>query len=180
MITECRSNFPFFRNEKNRKVPIYLDSAATTQKPEVVIQAIADFYRYENAPLHRGIYRHAEQATVMYEHVRKQIAEYIDAVSETEIIFTHGATEGINIVAQAWAKQQLESGDEIILTELEHHANILPWQKLGQERNLVIRWIPIRTDGTLDITVLPNILSSRTKLISCTADSNVLGSINSL
>jgi cysteine desulfurase/selenocysteine lyase len=179
-MKSCRQDFPFFVRSSVDEIPVYLDSAATTQKPETVIQAISEFYRLQNAPLHRGIYTLAEQATSQFERVREQVARFVGANSSEEIVFTKGATDGINIAANAWAHSALKPGDEILITELEHHANIVPWQKLSQELGLILRWIPIRKDGTLDVTMVPDLLSAKIKLVACTADSNVLGLLDNL
>jgi len=156
---------------------IYLDNAATTHKPESVIEAMNNFYRTGYATVHRGIYRLSEQATHQFEHVRSQVAHFINA-DPHEIIFTQGATQGINFIATAWALKRLNSGDEIVLTELEHHANLLPWQQVAQQTGATLRFIPILNDGTLDLTNLSTIITERTKLVSMVHVSNALGTHN--
>ncbi len=164
-------DFPFFRNNKL----LYFDNAATTQKPGVVIDAMSSFYARHNAPVHRGVYALAEEATILYEDARSAIAQFIGAYPD-EVIFTKGTTEAINFVASSWAQVHLKAGDEIIITELEHHANIVPWIRLEKTRGIVLKYIPIKEDGTLDYAVYLEMLSEKTKLVSCTHTSNVLGS----
>lgn len=168
-----RSDFPFIQSSKL----IYLDNAATTHKPQVVIDAISDFYAQANAPVHRGIYDLAEQATQRYESARSTIAQYINAKSPAEIVFTRNTTEGINLIAASWAKQVLRPGDEIVITELEHHSNIVPWIQIAQKCGATIRWIPIKIDGTLAIEQLDTIITTKTKLVAITESSNVVGRI---
>lgn len=165
-----RKDFPFL----SLKSQIYFDNAATSQKPQSVIDAISQYYKYENAPVHRGIYSLAEQATILYEQSRATIAEFIGAESN-EIVFTKGTTEGINFIASTWASSTLREGDEIILTELEHHSNILPWVRLAQQNKLKIKYIEINQDGTLDYESYLKILNKRTKLVAFTHESNALG-----
>ncbi len=152
----------------------YLDSAATTQKPQVVIDAVNEFYTQYNAQVYRGIYVLAEQATERYESARSKVAQYVGA-SDDEIVFTRGATEGINLVASSWAAKKLKKGDEIIISELEHHSNLLPWMRLEQELGIVLKYIPLTKEGTLDYEAYSSMLSSKTKLVAITHTSNVLG-----
>ncbi len=152
----------------------YLDSAATTQKPYQVIDAVTEFYKKSNAQVYRGIYELEERATEKYEASRKAIAQYCGA-SPQEIIFTQGTTEGINLIASSWAVQQLSSGDEIIISELEHHANILPWIRLEQERGVILKYIPLDAHGSLNYQAYKDMLSRKTKLVSIIHTSNVLG-----
>ncbi len=175
-----RRDFPQLHCLINNEPFIYFDNAATTLKPEQVIQALAEFYRVYNAPIHRGIYRLAETATQRHEAVREQVARFIGAQSPQEIVFTKGATEGINIVASSWAAHNLTEGDEILITEVEHHANILPWQRLVQHQGIVLRWIPLRADGTLEVTQLPHLLTAKTRLVALSHTSNVLGPLDNL
>lgn len=172
-MKHLRKDFPIF--DKNNL--IYCDSAATSQKPRHVIDALVQFYSYENAPVHRGIYKLAEQATARYEKVRETIARFIGAQSASEIIFTKGTTEGINLIAATWASDNLQAGDEIVLSQLEHHANILPWQKLTKTDGVIIRWIPIQADGTLDLSEIKTLINHRTKLVAITQSSNSLGTV---
>ena len=164
-------DFPFFEHNKGL---IYLDNAATTQKPQAVIDAVNAFYTQYNAPVHRGIYAVAERATTAYEEARAAVAQFIGAQPD-EIIFTKGTTEAINLVAAGWAAVHLKPGDEIIISELEHHANILPWMRLERTHGIILKYIPINTDGTLNYEAYLSLLTEKTKLVSCTHTSNVLG-----
>lgn len=161
------SDFPFL----NSTSLIYLDNAATMQKPQVVLDAMNTFYVHSNAPVHRGVYSLAEQATEKYEQARSTIAQFIGAFDD-EIVFTKGTTEGINFIASSWA-ERMRPGDEIIITELEHHSNILPWMRL-ERRGIILKYVPILNDGTLDYEAYRALLSPRTKLVACTHTSNVL------
>ena len=165
-------DFPLLKNKKI----IYLDNASTTQKPRSVIDAVTNFYTESNANIGRGIYPLAEKATELYEQARETIAHYINAHPH-EIIFTKNATEGINFVAQSWARENLKKGDEIVVTELEHHANLLPWQRIAQQTGAVLRFIPIDNHGALVMSNLEKIITSRTKLVAVTSSSNALGTI---
>lgn len=171
MEKNIRAYYPFFTHNKSL---IYLDNAATTQKPQAVIDALADFYLMHNAPVHRGVYALAERATDLYEQARTSVARYIDAHPD-EIVFTKGTTEGINFVASAWAQNNLNPGDEIIVTELEHHSNLLPWIRLEQSQGILLKYIPIDGEGNLDYQKYPSLLTNRTKLVACTHTSNALG-----
>ena len=166
-----KDDFPLLRNYAHLS---YLDSAATTQKPQVVIDAVNEFYTHYNAQVYRGIYTLAEQATERYESARSKVAQYIGA-ADYEVVFTKGATEGINLVASSWAAKKLKKGDEIIISELEHHANLLPWMRLEKELGIVLKYIPIRKDGTLNYDIYFSLLSANTKLVAITYTSNVLG-----
>lgn len=167
----CKTDFPIFQQHPLLR---YYDNAATTQKPAVVIDAITQFYATKNAPVHRGIYRLAEEATAQYEAVRHQVAHHLGAQSH-EIIFTKGATEGINLVAHAWARHNLSAGDEIVITELEHHANVLPWLELARERNLVVRTAPVDEHGILHQDAVCACINEKTRLVAITHTSNVTG-----
>lgn len=178
-IDRVRSDFPILNVEVYPGVPVvYLDSAASSQKPVEVIQAMDDFYRQQNANVHRGVHRLSDLATNAYEIARAKIAAFIHAPDPAEVIFTGNATEGFNLVAYSWGRHNIRSGDEILLTEMEHHANIVPWQILAAETGATIRYLPIMPDGTLNLELLPEYLSDRTRLFSFTAVSNVLGTIN--
>jgi cysteine desulfurase/selenocysteine lyase len=163
--------------EFNGKKLVFLDSAASSQKPLPVIEAMDKYYRTSHANVHRGIYRLSEEATDAYERSRDRIARFINAPSRKELIFTRNATESINLVAHSWARAKLSSGDEILLTEMEHHANLVPWQLVAQEKDLTLRFIPITEDGRLDLTELDSLLTERTKLVAFTQASNVLGTL---
>lgn len=173
-MNNIRAYFPFFTGTRDKNY-IYFDNAATTQKPKEVLDALTDFYINHSAPVHRGIYKQAEQTTELYESARTRIAHFIHAQSD-EIIFTKNATEGINLVAQAWAAQNLKAGDVILVSELEHHSNLLPWIVLAQQKQLKLQYIPITSDGLLDYEAYKNMLTRSVKLVACTARSNVLGS----
>lgn len=171
-MKNLKKDFPFFANNPN---VVYCDNAATTQKPQVVIDRMNYFYAHENAPVHRGLYQLAEQATTAYEDVREQVKDFLGAEHASEIIFTPNATAGINLVAQAWACQNLKAGDEIVLTELEHHANIVPWILVAQATGAVINYIPVDASGALDYSNLNTVITPKTKLVAVTALSNVTG-----
>lgn len=169
-----RNDFPLLKKKINGNELIYFDNAATSQKPQAVIDALTSFYTEHNNNIHRGIYQTAEETTQLYESARKTVAHFINAHPQ-EIVFTKGTTEGINFVAQAWGTHQLNPGDEIVLSELEHHSNIIPWLQLAQEKKLTIRYIPVKSDGTLDLSNLSSIITHKTKLVSCLQVSNALG-----
>ena len=174
-VDKIRKEFPFFDNNPNL---IYFDNAATTQKPSCVLNAFNDYYSTYNSNVHRGVYKLAEEATNQFESTRDCISNFINSKNRDSIIFTSGTTESINLVAYGWAKNHLSSGDHILLTEMEHHSNIVPWQMIANELNLIIDYIPINRDGELDISNFENIFSNKTKLVSITHQSNVLGTIN--
>lgn len=166
-----RSDFPFITG---KQPIIYLDTAATSQKPRAVIDAIADSYAFYTAPVHRGVYALAEQVTQKYEDARATVAHFINAHVD-EVIFTSGTTHGINFVAYAWADKHLQEGDEVIVTYLEHHANLVPWIRLAQQKKLVLKYVKLTVSGTLDYEHYLTLLTHRTKLVACTHTSNVLG-----
>lgn len=170
-----KKDFPIFK--KNPGL-VYLDSAATSLKPQCVIDAENEYYSDYGANVHRGLYKISEKATQMYEGSRCAVQKFINAASEKEIIFTSGTTAAINLVAMSWGEQNLRSGDEIILTILEHHANIVPWQMLKKKTNCVIKFADINADGTLDLDGFRKLLTKRTKLVAISHVSNVLGTIN--
>ncbi|MBT4539126.1 cysteine desulfurase [Candidatus Woesearchaeota archaeon] len=170
------NNFPILKRQVYGNKLIYLDNAATTQKPEIVLQAMDNYYRDYNANVHRGIHLLAEEATVAYEKVREQVAKFINAESE-EIIFTKSTTESLNLLAYSLT-QNLKKNDEIILTVMEHHSNLVPWQQLAKQRGLVIKYVPIKTNGELKLDTFNKLLTKKTKIVSLTHLSNVLGTIN--
>jgi cysteine desulfurase/selenocysteine lyase len=173
-----RAQFPIFR-EPRAKPLIYLDSAATSQKPDAVLEAMADYYRRYNANIHRGIYGIAEEATAAYEDARRRVARFVNAASPHEIVFTGNSTAAINLVAYAWARHNLSTGDAILLTEMEHHANLVPWHILAEERGIEVRYLPISDTGELELDVLPKRLADgRVKLVGVVHISNVLGTVN--
>ncbi len=177
-IQRIKVDFPILSRQINGHQLVYLDNAATTQKPRLVIDAIGDYYRKHNANIYRGLHTLSEEATERFEKTRAHVAQFIGGVSTEEIIFTRGATEAINLVAYTWGEQNTKAGDEIVLTEMEHHANLVPWIMLAKKKNAVIKVIPITNDGFLDMTSLDKIITPRAKLVAVTHVSNVLGTIN--
>jgi cysteine desulfurase/selenocysteine lyase len=178
-LSSIQRDFPILQVEAHPGVPlVYLDNAATSQKPVQVIEAMGDYYRGYNANVHRGIHRLSEDATEAYEKARERIANFINAPDPATVIFTRNTTEAINLVAQSWGRTNLKSGDEILLTEMEHHSNIVPWQLLAEEKGAKVRYIPFTDDGLLDLTNLSELLTERTKIFAFTAMSNVFGTIN--
>lgn len=172
-----KADFPLLRREVNGKQIVYLDSAATSQKPQVVLDVLNSYYEEINANVHRGAYKIAEQATLAMEEARGNVRQFIGASSDREVIFTKNATEAINLVAYAWGRKNLNKGDVVLITSLEHHANIVPWHQLVEERGIELRWIPLTIDGCLDLDNLDELLDG-VKLVSIAAVSNVLGTIN--
>ena len=173
-----RDDFPILKETVHGLPLVYLDNAATTQKPRQVIDALTSYYEHDNANVHRAIHQLGERATAGYEGARKRVARFIGAKSEKQIIFTRGTTEAINLVASAWGRKFVEAGDEIILSEMEHHSNLIPWQLLAKDVGARLRFIPFDENGTLDFNVFEQILTSKTKLIAITHMSNVFGTIN--
>ncbi len=177
-ISRIRADFPILSREVRPGVPlVYLDSTATSQKPRSVIQAMDNFYSFSNANIHRGIHTLAEESTALYEKAREKIAGFIH-VPARQIIFTRNATESINLVANTWGRRELKPGDIIILTEMEHHSNLVPWQILAAEKNLRLEFIPVTPDGFLDLSEYQRLLDLKPRLVSFTHMSNVLGTIN--
>ncbi len=177
-VEEIRKQFPVLDQEVNGKPLIYLDNAATSQKPQSVIDALTQYYAHDNANIHRGIHTLAERATNAYEHTRKRAAKFLNANETEEIVFTKGTTEGINLVAQAYGRKFLKSGDEIIISQLEHHSNIVPWQLLCEQTGAVLKVIPINQKGELIIEEYQLLLSEKTKIVAVNYISNSLGTIN--
>ncbi len=178
-IEKIRKDFPILNRETaNGKRVVYLDSTATSQKPVQVIEAMNDYYRRSNANIHRGVHTLAEEATSLYEGARERIAKFINAVSGREIIYTRNTTESINLVAYSWARANLKAGDLVILTEMEHHSNLVPWHMLQAERGIELEFIPVTEDGLLDLEAYKALLNRAPKLVSFTHMSNVLGTIN--
>ena len=178
-VAKIRSDFPILSRQVKPGVEVvYLDSTATTQKPVQVIKAMDEYYRNSNANIHRGIHVLAEEATAMYEEARGKIAKFINAPSPRQIIFTRNTTESINLVAQTWGRENLKDGDVVILTEMEHHSNLVPWQILSAERNLKLEFIPVDDEGLLDQDEYRWLLDLNPKLVAFTQMSNVLGTIN--
>jgi len=178
-VEKVRADFPILSAYAHPGVPlVYLDSAASSQKPSVVIDAMNDYYRGYNSNVHRGIHRLSEDATVAYEDARGKVRRFINAPSDETVIYTRNTTEAINLVAYSWARANLQPGDEVLITAMEHHANIVPWQLITEMTGATLRHIPFNADGTLDLTQLPDLLTEKTKLFAFTAVSNVFGTIN--
>ncbi len=177
-LESIRNEFPILSRQVNGQPMIYLDNAASSQKPNRVLAAMEQYYTHSHANVHRGVHTLSQEATELFENSRKKIARYIGAPSEREVIFTKGTTESINLIAYTFGYSQLSEGDEIILSEMEHHSNIVPWQIVCKNKGASIRVIPIRDDGTLDIEWLSNNISDKTKLVSVAHVSNTLGTIN--
>jgi cysteine desulfurase/selenocysteine lyase len=179
-VEAVRADFPVLSQEHHPGVPlIYLDNAATSQKPLKVIEMVGDYYRRYNANVHRGIHKLSEEATAAYEQARLKLRKFINARSRREIIFTRGTTEGINLVAQTWGRANLKAGDVVVSTQMEHHSNIVPWQLLIAEKGIVVRYVPVLANGTLDMDAYAAFLRDEpVKLVAVTAVSNVMGTIN--
>lgn len=177
-VNEIRKDFPILRREVFGKPLIYLDNAATTQKPQQVIRKIEEAYTTYNANIHRGVHHLSQEATEAHERARETVRNYINASSTNEIIFTRGATESINLVASSFCRSQCQPGDEIIITTMEHHANIVPWQIQKDMTGVELRVVPLNEKGEIDLKDLEELISSRTRLISIAHVSNVLGTIN--
>lgn len=175
-VAAVRAQFPLFAREIDGQPIVYLDSANTSQKPAAVIDAVADFMRTGYAPINRSAYRLAAEATDLFEGARTKVARFINAPSANEVVFTKNATESLNLVAFAWGRANLAQGDVVVLTHMEHHANIVPWHMLAAERGIELRWVPLTATGELDLTTLPRLLDGA-KVFSFTAMSNVLGTI---
>jgi cysteine desulfurase/selenocysteine lyase len=178
-VNRIRSDFPIFQREVHPGVKVvYLDSAATSQKPIPVIEAMDEFYRHSNSNIHRGVHTLAEEATALYEQARIKIARFINAPSARQIIYTRNTTESINLVAYSWGRANLQAGDLVILTEMEHHSNLVPWHILAAERGLRLEFISVTQDGLLDRESYRSLLAQTPKLVSFAHMSNVLGTIN--
>lgn len=175
-VTHIRADFPILQRQVNGKPLVYLDNGASAQKPQVVIDAVTHAYSHEYANVHRGLHYLSNLATDRYEAVRGKIARFVNG-AEDEIIFTSGATEGINLVSYAWAAPRLQAGDEIVLSILEHHANIVPWHLLRERQGVVLKWVECDANGDLDPQAVIDAISPRTKLVAVTHMSNVLGSV---
>ena len=173
-----RADFPILQTSVHGQPIVYLDSASTSQKPQVVLDAMDGYYREYNANVHRGIYEIGERATAAYERARAIAARFINAPDSHEIVFTRNATEAINLVANTWGRRNIGRGDAIVLTEMEHHANLVPWQLLVQEKGADLEFIPITDDGVLRLDVLDVLLRLKPKLVALTHVSNTLGTIN--
>lgn len=178
-LARIRADFPILHQLDDENNPlVYLDNAASSQRPSSVIECLTDVYHRHYANVHRGGHRLSAEATEMYEQARQAAQRFIGARSENEVIFTSGTTMGINLVARSWGDANVSAGDEILLTEMEHHSNLVPWQQLAQRTGATIRAIPINDQGHLNLDFLPNLLTERTKVVAVGAVSNVLGTIN--
>jgi cysteine desulfurase/selenocysteine lyase len=177
-VTKIRTDFPILKRKIAGKPLVYLDNAATSQKPKAVIAAIDRYYQEYNANVHRGVHRLSEEATIAFEQSREKFARFIGAKTSKEIIFVRNATEALNLVALTWARANLRSGDRILLTEMEHHSNIVPWQMLAKEKGLRIDYVEIRDDGTLNWENFEQLIKERPKIFSLAHVSNALGTIN--
>jgi len=169
-----RSDFPLLADPSG---PIYLDSAATTQKPRQVIQAITEHYEHHCANVHRGLYRLAQEATEAFEAARTTVARFVGASDRRGVVFTRNCTEAINLVAQGWGRGHLRPDDEILLSALEHHSNLVPWQQIARATGARLRFVPLSTDGELQLSRLDEVVSPRTRLVALTGLSNVLGTV---
>jgi cysteine desulfurase / selenocysteine lyase len=172
-----KGDFPILKREFHGKRLVYLDSAATSQKPRQVIDAEVEFYERHNANIHRGVYDLAEEATAMYEDARATLARFVGAPEPSSIVFTRGTTESVNLVAHGWGRKVLREGDEVLLSQIEHHSNIVPWQFAAQATGATLKYIPLGEDGNLDLSQLDNLITAHTKIVSVTGNSNVLGTM---
>jgi len=177
-VERLRQDFPILSQRVRGKPLVYLDNAATSQKPRRVIDAVSRFYSVENANIHRGVHFLSEQATVAYDAVRARVARFLNAATPSEIVFTRGTTEGINLVAQSWARNRLAPGDEILITVMEHHSNIVPWHLVAGQTGAVVRAVPVTDVGELDLAAFDRLLTDRTRILALTHVSNALGTIN--
>jgi cysteine desulfurase/selenocysteine lyase len=177
-INKIRKDFPILSRTVNGKPLVYLDNGATAQKPQQVIDAISHYYAFQNSNIHRGVHTLSREITIAYEEARKTIQLHLNAKQASEIIFTKGTTESINLVAHCFGKLAIAEGDEIIITQMEHHSNIVPWQLLCEEKKAVLKFIPINEAGELMLEELPQLITSKTKLVAFTHISNTLGTIN--
>jgi cysteine desulfurase/selenocysteine lyase len=176
-VDRIRKDFPILRRTSHGRPLVYLDSAATSQKPQAVIDAVREFYEQHNANIHRGVYELAEEATAMYEDARAKLARFIGSPDPATVVFNRGTTESVNLVAHGWGRKVLGEGDEVLLSEIEHHSNIVPWQFAAQATGARLRYIPLAEDGTLDLSSLDQLLTDRTKIVGVSGNSNVLGTI---
>jgi len=179
-VEKIRKDFPILARTVGDRPMIYLDSAATSQKPQQVIDAESDFYAHHNANAHRGLYMLGEEATELFEGARGKLARFFGAPGPETIVFTRGVTESLNLVSQGWGRKFLHEGDEILITEMEHHSNIVPWQMTAAVTGATLRYIPLTDDGQLDLSDLGPLLTERTKILSVTGMSNALGTITPL
>ncbi len=177
-VNEIRKDFPILSRTVNGKPLVYFDNGATAQKPQMVIDAISHYYAYQNSNIHRGVHTLSREITIAYEEARKTIQLHLNAKQANEIIFTKGTTESINLVAHCFGNLSITEGDEIIITQMEHHSNIVPWQQLCEDKKAILKFIPINQSGELILEELPKLITAKTKLVSFTQISNTLGTIN--
>ena len=177
-VNRLREDFPILSKAVYGRPLVYLDNAATTQKPRQVVEAMVDEYYSANANVHRGVHFLSQQATEMHEAAREAVRAFIGAGSPDEIVFTRGTTESINLVAESFGEAFMAAGDEVIITAMEHHSNIVPWQMLAARRGIKVRVAPVNDDGTLDLDALCGLMNGRTRLVAITHVSNVLGTVN--
>ena len=177
-VSAIKADFPVLSQKVNGYPLVYLDSAASSQKPREVVNAILEHYRYNHSNIHRGLHTLAERSTQAYERTRVHVASFLGGVEPEEVIFTPGTTESLNLVAYAWGDLNVHEGDEIVVTEMEHHANIVPWYQLAQRKKAILKTIPITVCGHLDLSNIDTIITSRTKVVALCHMSNVLGTIN--
>ena len=177
-ISKVRADFPILSTRVHDKPLVYLDNAATTQKPRSVIDALTTYYEEYNSNVHRGVHSLSMKATDKFEEARQKVADFLNAPSPDSIVWTRGATESINLVANSWAKIHVDAGDEIVTTQMEHHSNLVPWQKVAQDRNATLRILTLTEEGILDSDVFDKIINHRTRLVAITHMSNSLGTIN--
>ena len=175
---QIRKDFPILQQQVHGKPLVYLDNAATTQKPEAVIQAIVDYYRHDNSNVHRGAHALAERATEKFEQARVKVAQLINAAEPREIIWTRGTSESINLVAASWGRSALKPGDRILVSAMEHHSNIVPWQMIAAQMDATVEPIPVDSTGTLDLDALQQMLDERVRMVACGHVSNALGTVN--
>ncbi len=177
-INKIRSDFPILQRKIYDKPLIYLDNAATTQKPQIVIDRITDYYTYENANIHRGVHYLSQIDTTAFENAREYIARFINAPKKEEVIFTKGTTESINLVAASFGRMILNKGDEVLVTAMEHHSNLVPWQMLCYEKEARLKVVPYSDKGEIDLSTYQRMLGAKTKIVALPHVSNTLGSIN--
>lgn len=177
-VDTIRRQFPALSQSVHGKPLVYLDNAATSQKPQVVIDAIADYYRTYNSNVHRGLHALSEKATAEFEGAREKVRRFIGAESVESVIFTRGTTESINLVAQSWGRTNLSAGDEVLITHMEHHSNIVPWQLICEQTGATLKVVPITDAGELDMDAFASLLSDKTKMVAVVAVSNSLGTVN--
>ena len=177
-VNRIRADFPILSRQVNGKPLVYLDNGASAQKPQVVIDAISDYYQRYNANIHRGVHRLAEKATAVYEEVRDKVRAFLGAALSKEIIFTRGTTEAINLVASSYGRKFVRPGEEILITHMEHHSNIVPWQMLCEQVGAVLKVVPVTDAGELDMTAFASLLGKRTRMVAVTHVSNTMGTIN--